>query len=299
SQLGGSPLNTVVPAAAAAPLPSATQGSGPAAHTILVVGDSVMRRLAPQLAQTAADRGLVIASAARGGCSALDVVVVDGSGTPNYACTQEVPATQSTLLARSQAATVVWWSRYELADRLGAGGELLRAGTPAFWTAQREALARTVDRLTAQGATLVVVEVDRIGVGIDSRCTPMDCDPLLARLRNDDGLRVTWNRLLAERAASDDRVRLVRMDDLYCRDTANPCDDHLPIRTSPAGDFAGPTGSELARPDGSHFAAHAIPGVSAALLDRVARAAGAAASASTRSGATRRASDTARQDTPR
>ncbi|MDO5711322.1 MAG: acyltransferase, partial [Micrococcales bacterium] len=82
SQLGGSPLNTVVPAAAAAPLPSATQGSEPAAHTILVVGDSVMRRLAPQLAQTAADRGLVIASAARGGCSALDVVVVDGSGTP-------------------------------------------------------------------------------------------------------------------------------------------------------------------------------------------------------------------------
>ena len=271
SQLGGSPLNTVVPAVAAAPLPTATQGDAPAANTVLVVGDSVMRRLAPQLAQTAQDRDLVVASAARGGCSALDVVVVDGSGTPNYACAQEVPATQAALVEQSRAATVVWWSRYELADRLGPDGQVLRAGTPAFWTAQREALARTVDRLTARGATLVIVEVDRVGAGIDSRCSPQDCDPLLARLRNDDAVRVAWNRILAERAASDDRVRLVTMDSLYCRNGTNPCDDRLPIRTSTAQPFATAT-DELARPDGSNFANHAIPAVSGALLDRIATA---------------------------
>ncbi len=266
SQLGGSPLNKVVPV-----VPVVAGNSTPtAANTVLIVGDSVVRRLAPELDQVAQDRSMVIANGARGGCAALDVVIVDGTGRANHKCSTQVRQLQTDLVEKTRAATVVWWSRYELADRLGPDGTLLRAGTPAFWAAQSEAFGRTVDRLTAYGATLVIVEVDPVGIGIDSRCSPTNCDPLLARLRNEDGLRTTWNRMVAERAATDERIRLIRMDDLFCRNAKNPCDDHLPTRSSANAPFAPAQGSELARPDGSHFAAHAMAGVSAALLDRVA-----------------------------
>lgn len=271
SQLGGSPLNRVIPAVAASRVPAAYDGAPPTANSILLVGDSVMRRIAPQLAEAASERDVVVDTAARGGCATLDIVVVDGAGTPNYKCTQDVPTNQNALLAQHRPATVVWWSRYELADRLGPDGQVLRAGTPDFWDAQREALDRTVDRLTARGATLVIVEVDRVGAGIDSRCSPTDCDPLLARLRNDDSIRLEWNRILEQQAANDPRIRLVTMDSLFCRDDTNPCDDRLPMRQSTTTAFT-PATAEFARPDGTHFGKHAMSAISTALLDAVARA---------------------------
>ncbi|MEQ1417460.1 hypothetical protein, partial [Salmonella enterica] len=78
------------------------------------------------------------------------VTALDGAGRPlaQGRCATEVPAAQDEAVAQAQPDVVVWWSRYELADRIGPDGARLVAGTPAFWAAQRADLRAAADRLT-------------------------------------------------------------------------------------------------------------------------------------------------------
>lgn len=294
--LGGTPVSSIVP-----PVRGAEEG-----HTVVVVGDSVARRLVPALAQQGALREMTILNAARGGCPSLGVNVVgdDGKLVNGVDCAAEVPKAQRDMIEQSRPTAVLWWSRYELADRQGPGGAILKAGTPAFWDAQRSALKETVDRLASTGAKVVIVEVDRVGLGINARCTPTSCAGFLRALRDRDTLRTTWNAIVRQYAGTDDRVRLVTMDDVYCRNVANPCSDLLPMRSAtvsggpptatgsstgtpgsgqpsgpvagpqpalwpPLGQFQPPDGTGYARPDGSHFRDDITPDVADVLLDRV------------------------------
>ncbi len=283
--LGGTPVSNVVP----------VLRTGPQQQTVVVVGDSVARRLVPALAQQGKPRDLTVLSAARGGCPALGVNVVDEDGrlVNNVDCAGDVPNLQREVVEQAHPSAVLWWSRYELADRQGPNGTVLRAGAPAFWDAQRAALKDTVDRLAATGALVVIVEVDRVGLGINTRCTPTTCPGFLRSLRDEDNLRQTWNQILRDYASTDGRVRLVTMDDVYCRNAVNPCNDQMPMRapaaatagTAPAvtsqagppqpglwpplGQFPVPDGSGYARPDGSHFRDDATPEVADILLDRL------------------------------
>ncbi|MBK8435473.1 MAG: acyltransferase [Austwickia sp.] len=224
--LGGTPISSIVPAV----------GQAPDDKTVVVVGDSVARRLVPALAQQGLLRDLTVLNAARGGCPALGINVVgdDGALVNGVDCAAEVPKSQTEVIAQARPSAVLWWSRYELADRQGETGRILKAGTPAFWEAQRVSLATTVDRLSATGATVVIVEVDRVGLGINGRCTPASCPGFLRALRDNDSLRTTWNAMVRQYAATDTRVRLVTMDDVYCRTVGNPCSDLLPMRRTPA-----------------------------------------------------------------
>lgn len=208
--------------------------SGARQDTMVVVGDSVMRRLTPTLATEAAARGITVLDAARGGCPALTVPALapDGTLLAKGACTDKVRAAQDEAVAQHRPGTVLWWSRYELADRRGDDGRLLRAGTPEFWAAQRASFVADAARLTSHGARLVVVLTDRPGIGLASRCTPDRCDPFLHRLWYDDELRRTWNTLVTEVAADDPRIETIALDDVFCRDDAVPCDDRLPLDAS-------------------------------------------------------------------
>ena len=229
-----------------------------AASSVVMVGDSVPSRLMSALAAEGEQRDITVTSAARGSCPglAIDVVNEDGSQfTEGLDCSTEVAGLQSSVVDSADADIVVWWSRYEVADRRDDGGHHLTAGTEEFWQAQREDLRRSIDRLTAGGATLVVVRTDRPGLGMYSRCTEEECHPFLRRLITRDDLRQRWNAELDRAAASDDRVRVITIDDAYCKDDAVPCDDSL-------GD------GSYARPDGSHFSEAAMPVVAATLLER-------------------------------
>lgn len=262
--LGGSPLNRIVPAVAAG------SGGGNEA-SVVAIGDSVIQRLMPALATAGEKRGVTVLNAARGGCPAIGVDIMTSAGTVqgDGSCGAAVPQLQDETIRRAQPGTVLWWSRYELQDRPKPGGGVLKAGTPAFWNAQRTALKAAVERLTATGAHLVIVETDRIGDGIDTRCSPQKCDPFLDRLRNHDDIREEWNRILRAEAATDPRVSVIGVDDLYCRDSGNPCDDSTPIRTDPDNPFSPADGAGYARPDGAHFSKATMPAMAADLLDRV------------------------------
>jgi peptidoglycan/LPS O-acetylase OafA/YrhL len=248
-------------AAVKTPVPAA----GSVRQKVLLVGDSVPSRLSPAFEEIALTRGWEVENGAKGSCPALGVTITDSQGAlvdPKINCGKVIPPVQAQNVKEFKPTIVVAWSRYEMADRLSGDGKHLVAGTAPFWTAQRASLRTMIDRLASGGATVVIVKVDRPGQGMATRCTPTACPWILRRLIDQDSVRVTWNKMLDQEAARDPRVRVIAIDDVYCKDAAEPCNDKLPNGT-------------FARPDGSHFAKTYMPVVAEVLVNRVAAAAAA------------------------
>jgi peptidoglycan/LPS O-acetylase OafA/YrhL len=244
---------TVVPYAGAA--------LGRTTKTIVLVGDSVPQRLAPELSAAAAAHGYVVISATRGSCPASGVALVDSRGKPwgpGTRCATDVPARQDAAVAGFRPALVIWWSRYELADRVDARGRPVRFGSRAYWALQRQAFVRRTTALTAKGAVVVAVEIERSGVGIRSRCNASRCGPLLSRLVHAVRSQSVWNSFLASHRTGS--VRAIDIQPLVCRDAGSPCNDRLPDG-SPA------------RPDGTHYGPAAAPRIARAVIDRALAAA--------------------------
>jgi peptidoglycan/LPS O-acetylase OafA/YrhL len=243
-------------------VPRAGAAFGHVTRTIVLVGDSVPQRLAPDLSRAAARHGYVVVSATRGSCPATGVAVVGPTGKPwgaGKACATDVPARQDAAIARYRPALVLWWSRYELADRVDADGDPVAFATPAYWALQRKAFASRTAALTRYGAIVVAVQVERSGLGMSTRCTPVKCGPFLKRLIDATAAQDTWNAFLASHTAGS--VRSIGIEDLVCHDAASPCNDTLP-------------GGSLARPDGTHYGPAAAPVVATAVIDRSLVAAG-------------------------
>jgi hypothetical protein len=225
-------------------------------RTIVLVGDSVPQRLAPDLARAAARYGYVVVSATRGSCPATGVAVVGATGKPWGAgdvCATDVPARQDAAITRYRPALVIWWSRYELADRVDGHGRPVRFASPAYWKLQQQAFATRTTALTRDGAIVVAVQVERSGLGMKTRCTPQGCGPFLRRLITATAAQDTWNGFLASHRTG--RVRSITIQTLVCHDAASPCNDRLPDGT-------------LARPDGTHYSAQAAPAVAQAVIAR-------------------------------
>jgi peptidoglycan/LPS O-acetylase OafA/YrhL len=243
-------------------VPRAGATSGRVTRTIVLVGDSVPQRLAPDLARVAARQGYVVISATRGSCPATGVAVVGVTGKPlgaGRACATDVPARQNAAVAKYHPALVIWWSRYELADRVDARGRPVRFATPAYWALQKHAFARRTAALTRDGAIVVAVQIERSGLGMATRCTPEKCGPFLERLIEATAAQNTWNAFLASHSSGP--VRSISIQSLVCHDTASPCNDRLPD-------------GSLARPDGTHYSAAAAPPVAQAVINRSLAAAG-------------------------
>ncbi len=235
------------------PRAGAATGAG-VTRTIVLVGDSVPQRLAPELARAAARRGYVVISATRGSCPATGVAVVGPTGKPwgaGTACATDVPARQDAAVAKYRPALVIWWSRYELADRVDARGNPVLFDSAAYWALQKRAFAARTAALTRYGATVVAVQIERSGLGMATRCTPASCGPFLERLIRATRAQDTWNAFLASHTTGP--VRSISVQSLVCRDAASPCNDRLPD-------------GSLARPDGTHYAPAAAPAVARAVI---------------------------------
>lgn len=264
-------------------LPLATAGENVPAR-ILLVGDSVPLQLYGAFAEAGEKRGITVINGAHGGCSASGLVTVnpDGSafnplipripGAPDGPICAGVAAGQEADVAADRPDLVLWWSRYEYADFLGPDGKPVRAGEPGYRELQVRALDEAVDRLSAGGATVVAIRPEPTGEQTAARCAPDrrteptgECGAFLFRLRYEDQARQQWIDILEAKAAADQRLRVVRVDDLFCRTGANPCDDRLPLAEN--GTFAAPT-EDQARPDGSHFAPQVRSQVATEVLRR-------------------------------
>jgi SGNH domain (fused to AT3 domains) len=241
--------------------PRAGAAVGRVTRTIVLVGDSVPQRLAPDLARAAERYGYVVISATRGSCPATGVAVVGPTGKPwgaGETCATDVPGRQDAAIARYRPALVIWWSRYELADRVDAHGNPVRFDTPAYWALQEHAFAVRTAALTRLGATVVAVQIERSGLGMSTRCTPTKCGPFLERLITATAAQDTWNAFLASHTSG--AIRSISIQNLVCKDAASPCNDRL-------------ADGSLARPDGTHYGPVAAPLVARAVIDRALAAA--------------------------
>ncbi len=226
--------------------------------TVLLVGDSVPKRLLPYVAKAAEARHWYVYSAAVGGCATFPYLVVDQAGLPwnqSEECLVDVPKLQRDLVVEQRPDVVVWWSRYDLADRIEPDGRHVRPGTPEFWRAQEADLRGEIDRLTVGGARILFIEQDRPGKGMLARCPKVDCHFFLRQLIEHHDWAEQWNKMVRDTAKVDPRITVVNIDDLFCHDKAVPCDD-----STPTPDF-------FARPDGSHFSPTSAPGIARAILD--------------------------------
>ncbi len=225
---------------------------------VMLVGDSVPKRLFPFAATEGARMGIDVYDAARGACPANGSQSVDVDGKPfseDAQCTPNVTDIQGQVLQGDDPNTIIWWSRYEGVDRLD-NGQHLTPDDPKFWDAQRRDLDAAVKRMTANGATVVFVATDPPGEGMYTRCTPDDCKPILKRMLERDDIRQKWNSILAEYAAAHpEQTRYITMSEYYCLNRKVPCDDTW-------------TDGQPARPDGTHFSEVSGPVIARELLDR-------------------------------
>jgi peptidoglycan/LPS O-acetylase OafA/YrhL len=207
--------------------------------TVILVGDSVPQLLSHEFADAAAKRGYVGVRATSGGCPATAVgkVLSSGAKVEGSDCAR-VAAKQDAKIKAYRPALVIWWSRYELAPRLGPDGKVLPLGSNAYFHEQQAAFDKRVRALTRLGARLVTVQIEPPGPDLAVR-NPEEKYFLVGQtlLHRPDVVK-GWNAFLARHKGP--KVFSISIDHLVCHDTRVPCDDRLP-------------NGESARPDGVHY----------------------------------------------
>lgn len=233
----GSPAGAKVSATATGRQPAVTR-------TVLVVGDSVAKMFAPYLAKEAAKQGYDVVTAAWPGCPATGVAKVLSSGKPfKRTCSPQVALGQNAMVAKYRPALVVWWSRYELAPRLGPSGKVLRLGSRAWFREQEASFDGRVAALTRLGARVVTVQIESPGPDLAVR-NPGEHYFLVGHtlLHRQDVVN-GWNAFLAGHKGPE--VFSISVEHLVCHDDKVPCDDRL-------------ANGRSARPDGIHYSKTAM-----------------------------------------
>ena len=252
-------ISVVVPhAGAEIPATTKTGASGArVTKTVILVGDSVPQALADEFADAAAEHDYVVISATAGGCPATAVEKVYSSGArfKNNIC-PPVATEQDNKVEKYRPALVIWWSRYELAPRLGPDGKVLPLGSRAYRRAQQASFEKRARALTKRGARLVTVQIEPPGRALAAR-NPAEKQFLVGQtlLHRPDVVN-SWNAFLARHKGPD--VFSISIDRLVCHDAKSPCDDTLP-------------NGETARPDGVHYSDTAGPRVASKVLEAALR----------------------------
>jgi len=234
-------MSVVVPHAGAEIQIVTNHGAPPAAvtKTILLVGDSVPQVLTDEFAAAAARDHYVVIGATAGGCPATAVgkVLSTGEYLGNNTCPM-VAARQDAKVAKYRPALVLWWSRYELAPRLGANGKVMTIGSEPYSRAQKASFAKRTAALTKLGARLVAIQIEPPGPALAAH-NPTERQFLVGQtlLRRWDMVQA-WNAFLARHKGP--KVFSISIMHLVCHNWKTPCDDRL-------------ADGESARPDGIHY----------------------------------------------
>jgi len=227
--------------------------------TVLLVGDSVPQLMSHELAEAAAKLHYVVIRATSGGCPATAVskVLSTGERLGNNTC-PTVAEKQDAKIEKYRPALVLWWSRYELAPRLGPNGRLLPLGSRAYFRAQEASFAKRTAALTKLGARLVAVQIELPGPDLAVR-NPEEKYFLVGQtlLHRSDMIN-TWNAFLAGHRGP--KVFSISINRLVCHDERDPCDDRLPNGAS-------------ARPDGVHYSETAGRRLAPRIIEAALRAA--------------------------
>ena len=229
-------------------------------HTVLVVGDSVAKMIAPYFATEAEKHGYDLVRAAWPGCPATGVAKVLSSGKPfKRTCSPQVANGQDAKVEQYRPALVIWWSRYELAPRVDSSGKVLPVGSRAWFRVQEDSFDARVRALTRLGARLVAIQIEPPGPDLAVR-NPGEHYFLVGHtLLHRQGVVNGWDAFLASHHGPD--VFSISVRHLVCHNARVPCDDRLPDGKS-------------ARPDGVHYSDTAMRLFAPVIFRRIWRVAG-------------------------
>src|SRR4051794_17534978 len=148
-------------------------GDAPVTNTVLLVGDSVPTLFADEFADAAAKYDHLVVSATKPGCPATAVGKVYSSGATfrRNTCPTMVAA-QDRMIDSYRPALVIWWSRYELAPRLGPDGKVLPLGSRAYRRTQHASFEQRARALAGLGAPLAATQIERPGRRLADRAPP-------------------------------------------------------------------------------------------------------------------------------
>lgn len=239
-------------AVAGPPGPDVTVPEAPAGATarLLLVGDSVAYTLHPALDAEVTARGIAFAGATAPGCGMVGGTPLGRDGAePSWTatCAATVPALHERFVAEFDPDVVVWLSTWESLPRR-VGDRVLQPGDPALDAWLLDAMGEVVDRLTAGGATVVVLTVPP-----EVDAATGDAEPAW----NDDlqHLNGLFRRLAA---TSGGRVRIVDLAEIVC--PSRPCPPYV-------------DGVTLRPDDGVHYGPEGARWVAARVIGPVLRAA--------------------------
>ena len=205
--------------AISSPPPPSTVPGAPN-HTVQLFGDSVSATLSPELTKALADRGVPLATSSIQGCGVIDGLVLQQNSQPwpfAGSCNDVIPKFQNDEIARVKPALVLWLSIWEAQDRI-INGQTVRLGTPAGDAVLRAAMDRTVARMTADGARVVLL----------TTAVPVPGDEPRVGASSDEPRRYqALNRLYRSYAkAHPDQVTLVDLARMECPN-GPPCPERV------------------------------------------------------------------------
>jgi peptidoglycan/LPS O-acetylase OafA/YrhL len=248
-------LSVAALALAATSVPAPSSGT----PVVMLAGDSVPLHLTPTLEHAASSRGWQVVSAARGACPVTGEVTLAPDGDPTLlgpSC-PAVTALQDSLIATWDPRVVVWWDRWSLSSYEAPGGTAVVSGTPSFWRARTEALDRAVDRLSSDGATVLLVTVEPEGQAVSSTCSEGCGWWTIFRIQHYEDITARWNHILTRYSEEHaDTTALLSVTDSVCQSDVSPCTDDID--------------GVPARPDGTHYAGVGADLVASLLVDALA-----------------------------
>jgi hypothetical protein len=206
-------------------------------------------------AATAADARII--PLAFGGCSVVGLFQIDSEGSPftwSRRCT-DTTALQDAALVEYSPDTVIWYSNRERLGIRTDDGEPILTGTPMHRRVMEDAIWDSAQRLTASGATLLIVQPApkaQATIGLCARePDSASCAESPSQLESFTWLRSVYSQVAEELPG----VNLISVDDVLCPNGA-PCGveeiDGIPIR-----------------PDGVHIANDLEPWFADILMRRI------------------------------
>lgn len=204
---------------------TAANGAGAGAPVVGIAGDSIANSFAPAFTKVAGKQGWATVNASFPGCSIGDLMrvgLVYLTEEFSRTCVTKVPAEQQLLVTKYKPRVVLWYSGRERYDVL-SHDKVLKAGTPAWMSLVYADWDRTLDRLRAGGAKVVLIlPVFQVGAVPDRCHWPYDratkCDPVgyigMGRLRS---YYLTWA------ARHRGELRVLDVDDVLCPHSSRPC----------------------------------------------------------------------------
>ena len=217
---------------------------GPEDEVVMLVGDSVPQNLAVTFERHAAERGWRIVTATHGGCPVTGEVATHLNGEQIRhadACTGDIVTHQDELVGQIEPDIVLWWDRWSLSSYVTSKGELALTGSDLFWRDRRRTLALAVERLSARGATVVLLATEPPSTTILDRCSPRRCHEWIdIQVTRYDDVTSRWNAMMERYAARHPRTSaFISITDVVCAADVSPCVDTI--------------GGMPARADGIHY----------------------------------------------